>query len=58
MDNILINIQYDVCVYFIFFILRDEDMLSLASFLSANNNDIALLDDFYEEDNEGGFKML
>lgn len=30
----------------------DEDMLSLASFLSANNNDIALLDDFYEEDNE------
>lgn len=50
-----------MCVYiylFYFFILRDEDMLSLASFLSANNNDIALLDDFYEEDNEGCLKML
>jgi hypothetical protein len=33
---------------------RDEDMQSLASLMSVNNNDIAPLDDFDDdEDNEG-----
>jgi len=44
-------------ILFQLFCLRDEDMLSMASFLSTNNSDIALLDDFYEEDNEGSFKV-
>lgn len=40
----------------LFLLLRDEDMMSLASLLSTNNSDIAPLDDFDEEDiNEGIF---
>lgn len=39
---------------FIYFMFRDEDMQSLASLMSVNNNDIAPLDDFDDdEDNEG-----
>jgi hypothetical protein len=44
---------------FFFCIFRDEDMQSLASLMSVNNNDIAPLDDFDDdEDGEGKYHCL
>jgi hypothetical protein len=41
------------------FFFRDEDMQSLASLMSVNNNDIAPLDDFDDdEDGEGKYNCV
>jgi hypothetical protein len=46
-------------VIFLVFIFRDEDMQSLASLMSVNNNDIAPLDDFDDdEDGEGEYNFV
>lgn len=47
------SIFTDDVITLYFCIFRDEDMQSLASLMSVNNNDIAPLDDFDDDDDDG-----